>query len=706
MENPGTERARLEILRRHVSPSLGEQSTSTMLEREVTAGEFFQEAQYSVVLPEKLLENKWNVYRSAQSPLKLVDSFPEAHIRNLHDNFEHAVATYGSSPCFGSRVRPNGTVGKYEWITYKEAGEARTAVGSSLAQYGIQKGDRVGLYFHNRTEWVVTDLACMAYGFVSVPLYDTLGADAAQYIINHAEISAVFCTRDKLSTVVECLPHCPSVRMVVVVGGSEQMLPLPPAAQSSKPIPILPFSRLEAQGRVNPRPFSPLDPDELVSICYTSGTTGVPKGAMLTHRGMVASSAGACHGALLQPGDVYLSYLPLAHVYERLNIVGLIHFGAAIGFNQGDILKIMEDLEELKPTIFSSVPRLYNRIYDKILATVKASGGLREYLFNVAFNAKRTAMEKGKQPSPVWDRLVFNKIKAKLGGRVRIMTTGASPISQEVFDFLKICFGARVVEGYGLTETTSAATTMDEGDNTSGHVGSPVPSCEVKLADVPEMEYMSSDRPNPRGEICIRGPQVFKGYYKDEEKTAEILDADGWLHTGDIGMWLPGGRLKIIDRKKNIFKLAQGEYIAPEKIENVYQTISFVAQIFVHGDSLNSALVAIVVVDPDAVTAWAKSRGMSHPEDVAALCKDPVTKAAVLAEMDKAGQESKLRGFECVKAVHLVVDPFTQENGLLTPTFKVKRPQAKNFFEKEIADMYDELKKKETEQQSRLQSRL
>lgn len=684
---------RLETMRRHLAPV--EAPECAGVAAEVTAGEYFQDHGYSVALPEKLSEGKWNVRRSARSPLRLVDSFPQPNIKTLHDNFEFAVASYPDEPCLGTRVRPNGTVGTYEWISYKEAGHARTAIGSGLVQHGVPKGARVGLYFINRPEWVITEQACYSYGFVSVPLYDTLGPDSVRYILNHAEVSVVFITRDKLQTLLECLADCPAVRLVVVLGGADQVLPISPP--DSRVTYIL-YSKLELAGRVNPPPFSPGDRDALVSVCYTSGTTGVPKGAMLDHGSMVASSAGVLLNAPIFSGDVYVSYLPLAHIYERMNVQSLLHCGAAIGFYQGDILKLMDDLEALRPTIFASVPRLYNRIYDRILATVKATGGIKEYLFNVAYAAKKGALEKGKSPSPVWDRLVFNKIKARLGGRVRIMITGASPISPEVLDFLKICFGGRVVEGYGMTESTCTISSVDDGDNLSGHVGSPNPAVEIKLEDIPEMNYTSDDQPYPRGEICVRGPIVFKGYYKDEKQTAEILDSEGWLHTGDVGLWLPSGRLKIIDRKKNIFKLAQGEYIAPEKIENIYQKSQFVAQCFVHGDSYNSSLVAIVVIDPETLPAWAKGRGIEHADDLEKLARDPAVRAAVLADMDRIGQEAKMRGFEFAKALHLVAEPFTVENGLLTPTFKVKRPQAKAFFEKEIQAMYQELARREQQQ--------
>ncbi|KAA8548618.1 hypothetical protein F0562_000302 [Nyssa sinensis] len=349
---------------------------------------------YSVVLPEKLQTGKWNVYRSARFPLKLLSRLPDhPGIGTLHDNFVRSVDTFRDYKYLGTRIRVDGTVGEYKWMTYGEAGTARQAIGSGLVYHGIPKGSCVGLYFINRPEWLIVDIACSAYSYISVPLYDTLGPDAVKYIINHAVVQAIFCEAQTLNILLSFLSEIPSVRLIVVVGGVDDQIP---SLLSTTGVEVVSYSKLLSQGCSNLQPFCPPKPDDVATICYTSGTTGTPKGAVLTHGNLIANVAGACVTVKLYPSDVYISYLPLAHIYERTNQVMMVYFGVAVGFYQGDNLKLMDDMAALRPTIFCSVPRLYNRIYAGITNAVKTSGILKERLFNAAYNAKKQAILSGK----------------------------------------------------------------------------------------------------------------------------------------------------------------------------------------------------------------------------------------------------------------------------------------------------------------------
>jgi long-chain acyl-CoA synthetase len=346
-----------------------------------------------------------------------------------------------------------------------------------------------------------------------------------------------------------------------------------------------------------------------------------------------------------------------------------------------DIQGLLDDLQTLRPTILVGPPRVFNRIYDKV-HTQLAGNIMSRTLFNYAYNAKLTQLHTtGEESSPLWDKLVFTKLANLIGGRVRLIISGSAPLSSNVQDFLRICFLAKVVQGYGLTESCCLGTVSDPNDPSSGHVGAPVVSVEVKLVDVPEMNYTSSGKIQ-QGEVCLRGPGIFKGYYKMPEKTAEDIDRDGWFHTGDIGEWVYNGTLKIIDRKKNIFKLAQGEYVAAEYLETVYTRSPFVEKIFVFGDSLKNYLVAIVVPDPENLIPAAAQQGIKDT-DIKELCRNPAIKKFVYNSLMKVAEKAKLKGFEKVKNIHLDHEQWTPENGLLTPTLKAKRPELKKKIRKD-----------------------
>jgi len=316
------------------------------------------------------------------------------------------------------------------------------------------------------------------------------------------------------------------------------------------------------------------------------------------------------------------------------------------------------------------------------------TGALQSFMFNLGLEKKREGLREGFLNNFFWDYFVFNGIREKFGGRVRVLVSGSAPLSPQVKEFLSVCFCCPVMEGYGQTEVAASATMTHPEDTYAVHVGVPMPCVEIKLVDVPEMGYKVTDDP-PRGEICIRGPVVSPGYFKDPEKTREALDEKGWLHSGDIGTILPEGTLKVLDRKNNLFKLSLGEYIAPDKLENIYQGSAFVSQCFIHGDSFKSSIVAIVCVDTFALSEWAREAALQSPDDVVALCSNPRVVKHVLDDMVHTGKQAHLKTFELVKAIHLLPTEFGQD--LITPTLKVKRFATRTFFKDILAKLYEGL---------------
>ncbi|OZJ05432.1 hypothetical protein BZG36_01610 [Bifiguratus adelaidae] len=611
------------------------------------------------------------------------------------DGFLNGCKVSGTLPCLGVRPIVDGIPGPYEWQTYNEVRDRCVNFGKGLTKLGLAYQESVGFYAVNRKEWTMGELACYAYGNIIVALYDTLGVEAFRFIVNQTSMKFVLCSADKLDRILSIREEIPSIKTVICMDEGVDVS-IKERAKAAD-IAIYTFVEVENMGKSIDIKSGLAKGTDIATICYTSGTTGEPKGAVLTHRNAICvANAVAVAGdggyfADISNTDIYISYLPLAHVLERTVQTVMLYKGASIGYYQGDTAKLMDDIAELKPTIFVSVPRLFNRVYDRILGAIKAKGGVSAFLFWTAFNAKKANLARNHLTHWIWDRVVFGQIKQRLGGRVRFMLSGSAPIAPDVLDFLRICFSAEVFEGYGQTENYCGSCLTVKHDFTAGVVGAPFPCSEIKLVDVPDMDYTSQDKPYPRGEICIRGNANMREYYKNPAKTAETIDEDGWLHTGDIGMWDECGRLKIIDRLKNIFKLAQGEYIAPEKIEGVYQKHELVAQAFVHGDSLQSTLVGVVHPDKETLEAWAKENDELASQDFKQLCENPTVKRHLLKSMTAFGKQNDLKGFEQVKEIHLISEEFSVENDLLTPTFKLKRDVAKKRYQKEIDDMYKKL---------------
>uniref|UniRef100_A0A8C8F679 Arachidonate--CoA ligase n=1 Tax=Oncorhynchus tshawytscha TaxID=74940 RepID=A0A8C8F679_ONCTS len=591
--------------------------------------------------------------------------------RTMYEVFLRGMRVSIDRPCLGSR-KPNQP---YKWLSYREVAEKAECIGSALLHRGhSQTGDKhIGIFSQNRPEWTISELACYTYSLVCVPLYDTLGLEAIEYIIDQAAISTVICDLvDKVRLILDCVSgkeH--TLKTIVVMEDFDKELV---ACGQQSGIEILSLKDVEVN----------------LKSLFGLGTTGNPKGGMLTHGNVIANCAAFIKitevHCMLNLHDIHMSYLPLAHMFERVVEGVILVHGARIGYFQGDIRLLMDDLKTLQPTVFPVVPRLLNRMFDKIFG--QANTPLKRWLLVFASRRKHAEMMNGVvRKDSLWDKLIFQKVQNSLGGRVRLMITGAAPVSPTVLTFLRAALGCQFYEGYGQTECTAGCTMSVPGDWTAGHVGAPLPCNYVKLADVTEMNYFAA---NGEGEVCVKGPNVFKGYLNDPEKTKEALDQDGWLHTGDIGKWLPNGILKIVDRKKHIFKLAQGEYIAPEKVENIYIRSDPVAQIFVHGDSLQACLVGIVVPDPDFLPGWAKKKGIegSYLE----MCASKELKNAILEDILRLGKEGGLKSFEQVRDISLHTEMFSVQNGLLTPTLKAKRTDLRSHFQEQIDLLYAKIK--------------
>ncbi|XP_052545604.1 long-chain-fatty-acid--CoA ligase 6 isoform X2 [Tympanuchus pallidicinctus] len=645
------------------------------------------------------------------SPQLLTHYYDDA--RTMYEVFRRGFSISENGPCLGFRKPKQ----PYQWLSYKEVAERAEALGSGLLQQGCKPSTEqfIGVFAQNRPEWIISELACYTYSMVVVPLYDTLGPGAIRYIVNTADISTVICDKpDKARTLLDHVEkkETPGLSSIILMDPFEKEL-MERGRRCG--VRIQSMQEVEDCGRENRHAPVPPRPEDLSIVCFTSGTTGNPKGAMLTHGNVVADFSGFLKVTekvifprqddvlisflplahmferVIQSQwsptceDVHISYLPLAHMFERMVQSVVYCHGGRIGFFQGDIRLLSDDMKALRPTIFPVVPRLLNRMYDKIFS--QADTSLKRWVLEFAARRKKAEVRNGIiRNDSLWDRLFFNKIQASLGGCVRMIVTGAAPASPTVLGFLRAALGCQVYEGYGQTECTAGCTFTTPGDWTSGHVGAPLPCNLIRLKDVEELNYFAS---KGEGEICVKGPNVFKGYLKDEERTSEALDQEGWLHTGDIGKWLPNGTLKIIDRKKHIFKLAQGEYIAPEKIENIYIRSDPVAQIYVHGDSLQAFLVGIVVPDAEVMPGWAKKRGFDGTYEE--LCRNKELQKAIMEDMVRLGKESGLHSFEQVKAIYIHSDMFSVQNGLLTPTLKAKRPELRDYFKKQIQELYSSI---------------
>jgi long-chain acyl-CoA synthetase len=533
---------------------------------------------------------------------------------------------------------------------------------------------------------LIIDLGIVSQSLFSVSLYETLGPDASEFIINHAELSCVVTSLPHVPLLLKIAPRIPQLKLIICmdsldageqVGYSKKAILDAIAEQNG--IQVWSMDAVEELGAKVAHPVRPPRPEDIVTINYTSGTTGDPKGVVLTHANCVSGIAGGRAAGQYSSKDINISYLPVAHIYGRLIDQTALAEGASIGYFHGDMLELVDDLKILRPTGFPSVPRLFNRFNMGLRAQTVEADGIRGALSRRVIETKVASMKlppgKAHNTHLIYDRIWTPKVRAAVGmDRCRFMLSGSAQLDPDVHQFLRAAFGNNFGSGYGLTESYAATSCQAEGDFSLGNNGGPLPSTEICLESQPDLDYFVTDKPRPRGELLLRGPSMFREYYKNEVETAKALDPDGWFHTGDIAEIDEMGRIKIIDRKKNVLKLSQGEYISPERIENVYMGSSnLIAMAYVHGEGTQSTLVGIFGVDPVNFAPFASKilKQAISPEDIAAVrvaAQDARVIKAFLKHLDAIGKKHKFNGYERVRNCVLDIEPFSVENELMTPT--------------------------------------
>jgi len=658
------------------------------------------------------------VYRNSEYPEGFeIPSVGGVKMDNVWAVFDAASNKFPDQPCMGFRPYEEDGRGDFQTMNYTTVKTTCEHVASGLYQLGARRYDTIGLYAKNRAEWFQVHLANTRQGYQTTALYDTLGDEAVAYILMHAEVKIAFCEPSAFKNMIASLDndqYKTQVETIVVfdhqeVYGNDAEVLTEEMKEEGKNanVRILGFSELIKMGSSEPIEVEEVDKRDVCFLMYTSGTTGTPKGVQIPHEGFCMITHSVQQQLALCETDRHLSFLPLAHIFECLVETVQFAVGGCVYYYQGNIRMLTVDWQATEPTIVIGVPRVFGKVYDKVMAKVASSSCIKKMLFNKALNASAAASKKGQRNS-TYDNYVWKGVAAQCGfGKVRYILSGAAPLPPYLAEFLRIvAINGEVFQGYGLTETTGGSVVTSVGDVNLGHVGCPLGGVDIRLEDIPDMNYMTTDE-NPRGEILIRAPSVMLGYLKNPEKTAETI-VDGWLHTGDVGRVNPNGTLSIIDRKKNLFKTSYGEYIAVEKVEAAYQKGAAVNQIWVYGNSFKSFIVAVVV--PDAL--WAKSalkgKGLwkddenepapttpEFSEKFAAVCRENMEVLKELVHKSMKEQEGELKRFEKVKDIMLEVElddllqGFNVENGLLTPSFKTKRPCLLKKYVDELKALYD-----------------
>jgi long-chain acyl-CoA synthetase len=560
-------------------------------------------------------------------------------------------------------------------VTWGKHQEACKKISKSLMALGIEKGDKVNILSWTRLEWIQVDMATVSIGAVTVGIYHSSLPDDCAYIINHSDaVVLIVENQDQLDKISKVRNNLPNLKLIVIIEGE------PSGAKG-----VMTWQEFMSKGmKVTEDEFlartNDIRPGDVASLVYTSGTTGIPKGAMISHENLVFTSWSSLQSILMQPHFETMLFLPLPHIFARIIVYFCIRAGVTVNIGES-MDKTPDNLKEVRPHFFATPPRLYEKAYVKITSNAHDSGGIKYKIFKWALKVGYAVSRLQQQKRPVTgllafkhklaNKLVFSKIQAALGGNVVYAISGGAPLNKALAEFFHAC-GILILEGLGMTENTSF-TNVNRYDNYKfGTVGELGPEIEQKIA--------------PDGEVLFRGKNVMLGYYKDPEETAETIDKDGWLHTGDIGMIDDDGFLRITDRKKEIIVTSGGKNVAPQRVENIMLTSRYIGQVVAYGDK-KKYLTGVITLDQDQVGEWATKHGIQYSS-----LEELSNHAKVVELIDNEVQEKNksLSSFETLKKVLIAPNEFSVESGEQTSSLKVKRQVVIDKYRAQLDALYED----------------
>lgn len=649
---------------------------------------------FSVEVPgQEPVEGETPIRRIPAAIPDLIDK-PQTNITTVYELVRVSVEKYGNAKAMGSRklIRTHQETKKvkkivdgeerevdkqwtyfelsgYDYMSYSEYEKLMLQVGAGLRKLGLTRGDRVHIFAATSSYWLAMSHGAASQSMPIVTAYDTLGEEGLRHSMVATQAKVVFLDPHLLPTLTNVLKDATDVRHVIWNSQNKVKQEHVDKLTAAYPnIKVISFDDLRKLGEENPVDPVPPKPEDLCCIMYTSGSTGTPKGVPLKHSNVVASVAGVSVVVkpFIGPGDGLLTYLPLAHILEFVLENASLHWGSTMGYgnpktlSDASVRNCNGDIREFKPSILVGVPAVFESVKKGIMAKVDAGSPLVKNLFWGALWAKTTLMGWGLPGSGILDAVVFKKIKEATGGRLRLCMNGGGPVAKDTQRFISMAIAPMII-GYGLTETAAMGALTNPMEWTADAMGAMPGAVEVKLVDFPDAGYFATNKPHPQGEVWLRGPSIMEGYYQNEKETKEALTSDGWFKTGDIGEWDSNGHLKLIDRKKNLVKTLNGEYIALEKLESVYRSAPVVANICVYADDSKAKPIAIIVPAEPALKKLATANGI-EASTLEELVHNKKLHGAVLKELQSAGRAGGLAGIEIIEGVVLSDEEWTPQN--------------------------------------------